>query len=948
MTSNLSSNAGRIEVLESNVVDLTSNLSSNADRIGVLESNVVDLTSNLSSNAGRIEVLESNVVDLTSNLSSNAGRIGVLESNVVDLTSNLSSNAGRIGVLESNVVDLTSNLSSNAGRIGVLESNVVDLTSNLSSNAGRIGVLESNVVDLTSNLSSNAGRIGVLESNVVDLTSNLSSNAGRIGVLESNVVDLTSNLSSNAGRIGVLESNVVDLTSNLSSNVERIGVLETKTTDISYTDGTTRISGNLTVLGNTTTLDTVNLIVQDPILQLSNASASVDSGILIARPSTTDNVFVGFDQSLSEFAIGFTDSHAGLSEIAIKDGQDFTLNVHGNVEASSFNTISFRANDVISNITITVANPGSGNRYYINGVLQQTLTLYRGVTYRFDQADSSNSSHPFRLSTTSNGTHASGSQYTDGWTTTPSGLSYNPGNSGAFGQYVVPTDAPNTLYYYCQNHSGMGGAINILSGSVNTNGLVASNVSIQNQMDITDMNITSGLKANGSTGSNGQVLTSSGGGAMTWTTPSSFSGDIADYITHTGNTSNDLFGFPNNNEFKIRTGGIDRLNIDSTGILTIPDYITHTGDTNTKFGFSANDTFVINTSGAVRLIVNSAGEGTIGRNSVMGSGHMFAVVDGSTSNDGSYADLVITNMSEHNNARLLLGTPHQTTSSSAFKAAIIADGAGTYSRSDLHFCLENSNDNAANADLTDSKMVIKYDTGNVGIGVTNPGTPLQIAASGNSPFTNGLMVYNNSNSTNQDAIVTLRVGGSSAGDPFISFDIFNEAGWTFGIDNSDSNKMKWATGASNLSGTKMTLTTAGYLGIGTTNPTQKLQVNDGNILMSGAWSSGVYFSLMGYNNSKQIQFNYDDGTWISDNNSIRFGVGGSQSASGLYSEQMRITSGGDVGIGTTSPNYRLDVTGTVNFNGWFISWHYCVPQATSWTSTYIRWFVVSTVLDNGK
>ncbi len=128
----------------------------------------------------------------------------------------------------------------------------------------------------------------------------------------------------------------VALSTDLSSNVERIGVLETKTTDISYTDGTTRINGNLTVLGNTTTLDTVNLIVQDPILQLSNASASVDSGILIARPSSTDNVFVGFDQSLSEFAIGFTDSHAGLSEIAIKDGEDFTLNIHGNVEASYY------------------------------------------------------------------------------------------------------------------------------------------------------------------------------------------------------------------------------------------------------------------------------------------------------------------------------------------------------------------------------------------------------------------------------------------------------------------------------------------------------------------------------------------------------------------------------------------------------------------------------------
>ena len=168
------------------------------------------------------------------------------------------------------------------------------------------------------------------------MTSNLSANAGRIGVLESNVVDLTSNLSSNAGRITILESNVVDLTSNLSSNAGRITTLETKTTAISYTNSTTRIDGNLIVSGTTTTLDTVNLIVQDPIIQLSNASASVDSGILIARPSDTDNVFIGFDQSLSEFAIGFTDSHAGQSTMTMKDDQNFTMNVHGNVEASYY------------------------------------------------------------------------------------------------------------------------------------------------------------------------------------------------------------------------------------------------------------------------------------------------------------------------------------------------------------------------------------------------------------------------------------------------------------------------------------------------------------------------------------------------------------------------------------------------------------------------------------
>ena len=158
----------------------------------------------------------------------------------------------------------------------------------------------------------------------------------------------------------------------------------------------------------------------------------------------------------------------------------------------------------------------------------------------------------------------------------------------------------------------------------------------------------------------------------------------------------------------------------------IADYITHTGNTTTKFGFPADNEFLINISGTHAIIINSNGETTIGDDHDIGSGHKLTVVDGSTLNNGSYADLVITNMNEHNNARLLLGTSHQTTSSSAFKAAIIADGAGTYSRSDLHFCLEGSTDNAANADLTDSKMVIKYDTGNVGIGTTSPGHKLDV------------------------------------------------------------------------------------------------------------------------------------------------------------------------------------------------------------------------------
>ena len=109
---------------------------------------------------------------------------------------------------------------------------------------------------------------------------------------------------------------------------------------------------------------------------------------------------------------------------------------------------------VTKTFTVTVANPGAGNRYYIDGNLQETLHLVEGETYRFDQSASSNSGHPLRFSTTPNGSHGGGSEYTTGVTTNGT-----PGSSGAYTQIVVADNAP-TLYYYCTNHSGMGGQAN--------------------------------------------------------------------------------------------------------------------------------------------------------------------------------------------------------------------------------------------------------------------------------------------------------------------------------------------------------------------------------------------------------------------------------------------------------------------------------------------------------
>jgi hypothetical protein len=116
----------------------------------------------------------------------------------------------------------------------------------------------------------------------------------------------------------------------------------------------------------------------------------------------------------------------------------------------------------------------SGNKYRFDnfGTSAVTLDLEEGSTYVFDQSDSSNSGHPLRFSTTSDGTHGSGTEYTTGVTATGT-----PGSAGAKTTIVVAASAP-TLYYYCSAHSGMGGQANTNStaGASNFDGSIQSTV----------------------------------------------------------------------------------------------------------------------------------------------------------------------------------------------------------------------------------------------------------------------------------------------------------------------------------------------------------------------------------------------------------------------------------------------------------------------------------------
>jgi len=166
------------------------------------------------------------------------------------------------------------------------------------------------------------------------------------------------------------------------------------------------------------------------------------------------------DASAELFVRHFDETKGTFSTFTLPDGSLGGWSGETNAlrpEQTKVPTVTFK-------VTVAAASTGSGNRYRIDGSSTDNLllTLTEGTVYVFDQSDATNGTggtHPLRFSETTDGINTSGgSEYTTGVTT-----SGTPGTTGAFTRIKVAKDAP-TLYYYCVNHSGMGGQINTPAG----------------------------------------------------------------------------------------------------------------------------------------------------------------------------------------------------------------------------------------------------------------------------------------------------------------------------------------------------------------------------------------------------------------------------------------------------------------------------------------------------
>lgn len=109
------------------------------------------------------------------------------------------------------------------------------------------------------------------------------------------------------------------------------------------------------------------------------------------------------------------------------------------------------ANAGAPNYVVTV--PAGPFRFALDGVERPVLTLERGTTYTFQATQSC--LHPFVLTQSGSGG--------------PATVVYTAGvmGSGACGgatlTFTPDANTPNTLFYVCTNHSGMGNQINIMT-----------------------------------------------------------------------------------------------------------------------------------------------------------------------------------------------------------------------------------------------------------------------------------------------------------------------------------------------------------------------------------------------------------------------------------------------------------------------------------------------------
>ena len=197
--------------------------------------------------------------------------------------------------------------------------------------------------------------------------------------------------------------------------------------------------------------------------------------------------------------------------------------------------------------------------------------------------------------------------------------------------------------------------------------------------------------------------------------------------------------------------------------------------------------------------------------------------------------------------------------------------------------------------------------GNVGVGYTNPSYKLVVSNTSTTAYSPTvasaptLMVYNGANQTSSYSAIRFRAANSNGATSI----------WNFGVAANNTNYQGdlffQSRTADQIYNEHLRLTSTGNVGIGTTNPNAKLQV-EGAIRLSDAIQirsgSATYWHL-----SKRPGGQSD-----------RFGIYYWNGAA-YGSELLTLGITGNLGVNQTDPTYRLDIGGSANITTQVSVWN---------------------------
>jgi len=244
----------------------------------------------------------------------------------------------------------------------------------------------------------------------------------------------------------------------ISSGQISIGQSVGTTDNVTFNDMV--VSGDLTVSGTSTIVNSNTVHIGDNIITLNHdetGTPSQDAGIEIERGTSTNKTFV-WDETNDKWTVGSETFVAGTVEANITS----TILTADSASIGAVKGIAYLQaphSATTKTFTVTVASKttahryngtGSGNGFVIDGVEAPFLTLTPGRTYRFDQADATNSGHPLRFYLDVDKNHS----YTTNVTTAGTA-----GSAGAYTDITIADNTPTVLHYQCSAHANMGNAV---------------------------------------------------------------------------------------------------------------------------------------------------------------------------------------------------------------------------------------------------------------------------------------------------------------------------------------------------------------------------------------------------------------------------------------------------------------------------------------------------------